>query len=99
MGLDTLSPTEANLNRFGLALTLGGGETTLLDLTSAFSIFARNGLKKDISSLSEISDFKNKKLYKNSNSKEQKVFSPEVAFLISHILSDNNARVDVFGAN
>lgn len=99
MGLDTLAPTEANLNRFGLALTLGGGETTLLDLTSAFSIFARNGLKKDITSLNEISDFKNKKLFKNTNSKDQKVFSPDVAFLISHILSDNNARLDIFGAN
>lgn len=46
MGLTTFAPTDQNLKRFGLAVTLGGGETTLLDLTSAFSIFARGGIKR-----------------------------------------------------
>lgn len=32
MGLSTFAPTQANLNRFGLAITLGGGESTLLDM-------------------------------------------------------------------
>ena len=99
MGLDTLAPTEVNLRRFGLSITLGGGETTLLDLTSAFSVFARGGTKKEIGSLQEISDFNGKKIYKSSKAKEQRVLSAEVSFLISHILSDNNARLDVFGAN
>ncbi|OGK09037.1 hypothetical protein A2767_04240 [Candidatus Roizmanbacteria bacterium RIFCSPHIGHO2_01_FULL_35_10] len=99
MGLESLAPTEANLRRFGLALTLGGGETTLLDLTSSFSVFARGGVKKDLSSLKEISDFSGKKIYKQSKGKEQKVLTAESAFLISHILSDNNARIDVFGPN
>lgn len=99
MGLDTLAPSEANLRRFGLSLTLGGGETTLLDLTSAFSIFARGGNKKELKSLEEISDFKGKKIYRSVKTKEQRVLSAEVSFLISHILSDNNARLDVFGPN
>ena len=99
MGLDTLAPSEANLRRFGLAITLGGGETTLLDLTNSFSVFARGGIKKDITSLKEIKDYNGKNIFKQSKSKEQKVLSPESAFLVSHILSDNNARVDVFGSN
>jgi len=45
MGLESLSPTQENLQRFGLAVTLGGGETTLLNLTSAFSVFANKGNK------------------------------------------------------
>ncbi len=99
MGLETFTPTDQNLKRFGLAVTLGGGETTLLDLTSAFSIFARGGIKKDLSTINEIDDYQGKALFKQVKTNEQKVLSPEVAFLISHILSDNNARLDVFGPN
>src|SRR3989344_1585863 len=99
MGLSQLTPTEENLKRFGLAITLGGGETTLLDLTSAFSVFAAGGKKHDVSSISEIKDFKGKNIYKQVKIKEQEVLSAEVSFLVSHILSDNNARLDVFGPN
>jgi penicillin-binding protein 1C len=99
MGLTTLAPTEKNLNRFGLSITLGGGEVSLLDLTSAFSVFARGGIKKETQSVVEVKDYKNKTIYKQKKGYEEKVLSPEAAFLISHILSDNNARIDVFGPN
>jgi 1A family penicillin-binding protein len=99
MGLTSFAPTEANLARFGLSITLGGGETNLLDLTSVFSVFARGGLKKDYRNILEITDFKGKKIYQSDASPEKQVLSKEVSFLISHILSDNNARVEVFGPN
>jgi penicillin-binding protein 1C len=99
MGLTQLAPTEENLKRFGLAITLGGGETTLLDLTSAFSVFAAGGKKHDTSSISEIKDFKGKNIYKKVKIKDQDVLSAEASFLISHILSDNNSRLDIFGPN
>ncbi|PIY72246.1 hypothetical protein COY87_01895 [Candidatus Roizmanbacteria bacterium CG_4_10_14_0_8_um_filter_33_9] len=97
MGLNTLSPTQENLNRFGLSITLGGGEVTLVDMTSAFSVFARGGIKKDIQSIVEIKDYSNKLIYSAKKSHETKPISPESAFLISHILSDNNAREIEFG--
>ncbi|MDO8609554.1 MAG: transglycosylase domain-containing protein [bacterium] len=97
MGLNTLAPTDANMNKFGLAVTLGGGETTLLDLTSAFSIFASGGIKRDLSSISQIDDFKGTTFFKASKPKEKQIISTDVSFLISHILSDNNARLDEFG--
>ncbi len=99
LGLSTFAPNDQNLNRFGLSLTLGGGETTLLDLTSAYSVLAIGGLKHNISSITDISDFKGKNIFKKVRTQEKKVFSPEVSFLISHILSDNNARLDEFGPN
>lgn len=100
MGLETLAPTDENLKRFGLAVTLGGGEVTLLDLTNAFSVFARGGSKKDIAGLLEIKDMNNKIIYKASAKQvEKRIFSQEVSFLISHILSDNNARTEIFGTN
>lgn len=99
LGLDTLAPTDENLRRFGLAVTLGGGETRLLNLTSAFSAFV-NGEKKDTSSILEINNMNNNKtIFKSVRTKSKRVFSPEVAFLISHILSDNIARSEVFGLN
>jgi len=99
MGLTTFAPTDANMNRFGLAVTLGGGESTLLDMTSAFTVFATGGVRHDPTSILEITDFKGKKIYKQSKPKDHQVLSKEVAFLISHILSDNIARADAFGPN
>ncbi len=98
LGMETLAPTDENLRRFGLAVTLGGGETRLLNLTSAFSVFS-NGEKKDIGSILEIRDVNNKSIFKNVKAKTKRLFSPEVSFLISHILSDNIARSEVFGLN
>jgi len=99
LGLTTFAPSDENLRRFGLSLTLGGGETTLLNLTSAFSVLATGGIKHEISSINNISDFKGKNIFKKVRTQERKVFSPEVSFLISHILSDNNARLEEFGPN
>lgn len=97
MGLATLAPTEDNMNRFGLSLTLGGGEVTLVDIASAFSVFARGGVRKDTQSILEIKDHKDQVIYRARPGKETKPISPEVSFLISHILSDNNAREIEFG--
>jgi len=99
MGLATLAPTDENLKRFGLSITLGGGEVTLLDLTKAFSVFARGGTVKNYSSILEVNDFKNKEIFKKKDIKEKQVLSPQTSYLISNILADNNARVDVFGPN
>lgn len=99
MGLTSFEPTPANMKRFGLAITLGGGETTLLDLTSAFSVFARGGTRIEPISILEIRDLKDKVIYKAPDPKPKKVLSEEVSFLISHILSDNTARSEAFGSN
>ncbi len=97
MGLHTLAPTQENLNRFGLSITLGGGEVSLLDLSNAFAVFARGGVRKEPVSILEIKDANDKLIFSAHPSKETKVISPEISFLISHILSDNNARSEAFG--
>jgi len=99
LGMNAFAPNSENLKRFGLALTLGGGETTLLDLTSAYSVLASGGLKRDVSSISDITNFNGKNIFKKVRTQEKRVFSPEVSFLLSHILSDNNARMAEFGPN
>jgi len=99
MGLSTLAPTDTNIKRFGLSISLGGGEVSLLDLTNAYSVFARGGNKKPIYGVEKITDFKNKVIFQNRPSRDDNVLSPEASYITSHILSDNNARIDTFGPN
>lgn len=97
MGLINLEPTDANIKRFGLSITLGGGDIRLLDLTSAFAVLATGGLKHDPSSILRIEDSSGKILFERKETASRRVLAAEPVFLVSHILSDNNARNEVFG--
>lgn len=98
MGLTTFAPNDKNINRFGLAVTLGGGETKLVDLTSAYSVFARGGIAQPYSSVIRVSDNSGKKIFDQDKPDQRKVMDKEIAFIISHILSDNVARTAAFGS-
>lgn len=99
MGLTTLEPTQDNVNRFGLSLTLGGGEIRLIDMASAYSAFANKGFKTSPIAILKVEDQKGKTLEESKQVKGKRVLSEEEAFLISDILSDNEARIITFGAN
>lgn len=97
MGITSLEPTQENLRRFGLSLTLGGGEVRLLDLTAAYSAFANQGYKVKPVSILKVKDTKGKTLFKHKNTKKNRVLDKGIAFIISHILMDENAREMTFG--
>lgn len=99
MGIESLAPTDANMRNLGLSASLGGGGTTLFDVTSAYTVFARGGTKIDIVGIQEITDYKGKVIFKKKNPKPKRVLSEEISFLISHILTDNVARSQTFGTN
>ncbi|MEA3355048.1 MAG: PBP1A family penicillin-binding protein [Patescibacteria group bacterium] len=99
MGFTSLEPTRANVNRFGLSLTLGGGEVRLIDMTAAYSAFANGGYKVEPISILKVEDNKGKVLEEYKASRLPRVLTEEQAFLISNILSDNSARLITFGAN
>lgn len=99
VGLTTLAPTKENINRFGLSLTLGGGEVRLLDLTSAYSSFANSGLKVEPVGILKVEDKEGKVLYEHKQTTGKRVWDEGVTFLINHVLMDNNARLLSFGAN
>ncbi len=86
-------------DQYGLALTLGGGEVSLLELTSAFSVLADGGKKLPPVAILKIVDFKGNIIYEYQSPQAEQVVRPEHAFLISSILSDNQARAWMFGAN
>jgi 1A family penicillin-binding protein len=99
MGLTSLPPTKETLARVGLSLTLGGGEVRLIDLAGAYSTFFNGGTKAEALSILKVEDSSGKVLEEITPKKGKKVISPEEAFIISNMLSDNSARSDAFGPN
>lgn len=94
MGITTL--TERN--RYGLAVTLGGAETRLLEMTGAFSVFANKGVFHEPNAILEVKRANGDVLYKWRETAGSKALSEEVSFIISDILSDDGARSETFGA-
>ena len=92
MGISTLNRPD-----YGLSLTLGGGEVTLLDLTGAYSILANGGRRISPVAITKILDHQGNLIYEYKQSSGEQVVRPEHAFLISSILSDNEARIPAFG--
>lgn len=99
MGISSLEPTDENLSRLGLSVTLGGGEVRLVELTSAYSAFLNQGFRVDPVAILKVEDSKGKILEQNEPEKGSRVLTPEEAYLIADILSDNEARSLVFGPN
>jgi 1A family penicillin-binding protein len=99
MGITTLPPTNDTLKRVGLSLTLGGGEVRLLDMTAAYSGFTNKGHRVEPVAILKVEDMNGKVLEEAKPKLGKKVLSDEEAYLISNILSDNLARIEIFGSN
>ncbi|MCC6711091.1 MAG: transglycosylase domain-containing protein [Candidatus Pacebacteria bacterium] len=99
LGFNTLEPTDDNMKRFGLAVTLGGAEVHLLDTVTAYSAFANGGLKVEPVSILKVEDKDGKTIYEHKSVAGPRVISEGEAFLINDVLSDNNARLLAFGPN
>jgi 1A family penicillin-binding protein len=92
LGISTLKEKS----NYGLSFVLGSAESRLLDMTAVYAVFANDGMKINPTLISEIKEKNGKILYTHKAEREP-VLRPEVAFLISSILSDNKARSEVFG--
>ncbi len=103
-------------NRFGLSLTLGGGEVKMTDMAVVYGVFANQGLKVGLHPILQVKNADGKILedfYCNPGvqfipqaeaadtlfCQPEAVLSPMIAYQISDILSDNNARIPAFGPN
>ncbi len=97
MGLTTFIDPK----NYGLSLTLGGGEVKPYDMATAFGVFANEGVKIPLNPILKITDWKGE-VYEEVDPNKidgTRVLDPEVTFLISHTLHDNNARSAAFGSN
>jgi penicillin-binding protein 1C len=102
LGLTTLMDAK----RYGLTLTLGGGEVRLLDLTAAYGVFANGGYAVQPCSIKEVSSPASHSLlvtrYSCSKSEikdqsSESLIDPRAIYMITDVLSDNDARADQFG--
>lgn len=120
--------TWEDRDRFGLSLTLGGGEVKLIDLAQVYATVANYGKRPEITSVIEIKNHNGKILEKEEcinpqnppraqettasviknavaaeakmsldNCSQPQVIDEGVAFLLTDILSDNDARTPAFG--
>lgn len=111
LGITTLE----NEDLYDLSLTLGGGEVKLLDLVFAFSVFANGGVMHgqpvtgesqkagyrmvEPVAILKVEDADGKVLEEFTGPQRAEVLRPQIAYLITSILTDTNARRMLFGNN
>jgi membrane peptidoglycan carboxypeptidase len=110
MGINTL---DRGLEYYGLSLTLGGGEVRLLDMVYGYSVFANGGVMmgEEIAAESvrpgyrelnpvailRVEDRNGNVLYQYDAPARREILSPQLAYLMTNILSDRQARWAAFG--
>ena len=95
LGISTLG----NPSDYDLSLALGGGEVTLFELTAAYASIANQGIRVEPFTIDEIRTNEGQIVYQHKLERKFRVLDDRVAWLISDILSDNNARLIGFGPN
>jgi len=94
MGISTLG----DAGQYGLTLVIGGGEVSLLDMTSAYGVFANDGIRNPYTGILEVQDL-NGKILEQYQGNPQEVLPKNTALTISDILSDETAREPTFGVH
>lgn len=109
-----MTSVNADPSLYGLSLTLGGAEVSPLELTRAYATFANEGVLVDSEAILCVINSENQVIYQFENSCPSgnptgqtvnrsrstiRVLDPRIAYMISDMLSDNNARTPAMGAN
>jgi membrane peptidoglycan carboxypeptidase len=92
IGITTLKPP------YGPSIVLGGWEVKLLDMVSAYGVFANQGLKVPTNYILKTEDYRGNVVQENKKSPER-ILSQRTAQIINEVLSDNEARTPMFGPN
>ena len=95
LGLDTFGDPD----QYDLSLALGGGEVRLLDLTAAYGAFANGGWRVQPYVIEQVTGLDGQILFSHQPQPAHRVMDERLAWLISDILSDDEARSLGFGRN
>jgi membrane carboxypeptidase/penicillin-binding protein PbpC len=95
LGIDSLNEPQ----QYDLSLALGGGEMSLLELSTAFAALANQGMYTGNYFILDIYDADGNPVYTQEKTPPLQVVDPRAAWLISDILSDDRARATGFGLN
>lgn len=94
MGIQGLAEKDT----YGLSLVLGGGAVSLLDMTSAYAVFANDGVRNNYNSILWIEDGQGD-IVDRTSPFSKRVLPVETARMMSNILADNTARTPGYGSN
>lgn len=94
MGITSLS----DISRYGLTLVIGGGEVSLLDITSAYGVFADDGIRNPYTGILKVEDIDGNTLEEYQPSGRE-VLPKNTALIMSDILKRDDSRVPTFGAH
>ncbi len=90
--------TLGDANQYGLTLVLGGGEVRLLDMTSAYGVFATEGIYNEVVSILEVRDSNGNVLESFDGSQGRRVFNALPLQKLNSVLSDPEARIGLFSS-
>lgn len=104
VGLNPVIQTARNLgittfnepSRYGLSLTLGSAEVKMIEMMGVYSAFAQGGQLESPTGILKVTDSHGNVLEEYKHSPKQAI-SPQIAYLITNILSDDSARSLAFG--
>ena len=94
MGIESLTDT----GNYGLSLVLGGGSVSLLDMTSAYGVFANDGVRNPHTAILKVEDTYGRVIDQHTPF-PRRVLPEETSRLITSILKDNEARSPGYGSN
>ncbi|MCB8984847.1 MAG: transglycosylase domain-containing protein [Ardenticatenaceae bacterium] len=96
MGIESF---KEDAGYYGLAITLGGGEVPLLELTHAYATLANMGQKPRLTSILRITDSRGNVVYDEQRDRVPPVnaIDPRIAYILTDILDDDNARIPAMG--
>ena len=95
LGITTLSHPE----NYGLSLVLGGGEVRPIDMATVYATFANAGTRIEPRAILKVTSRDDKDISKLDHRKSEPVLDPRVAYMITHIISDNASRAPEFPIN
>jgi 1A family penicillin-binding protein len=91
--------TWTDRNRLGLSLTLGGAEVKPLELAGAYATLANNGRRIPLVAITKMVDADGNVLEDYKVPQGEQIVDPRAAYMVTSILSDNNARLITYGPN
>ncbi len=90
---------KRGMSYYGLSLTLGGGEITLLELTTAYNTLASGGQYIPPTPILKVTDNTGHVLESAQNRTAEQVLDPALTSVIVDMMSDDKARAPIWGLN
>lgn len=84
---------------YGLSLTLGAAEVTMLDMARVNGVLANQGKLVPLDPILRVTDGKGSVLEEKKHIEPAQIIDPGITFIMSNILADNPSRAVEFGSN